>query len=250
MNIVKLIFNRYERNTRLFPVLVIISPFYIAAYCLIEELRVLPNITAGLIFLVLALSFLTKVVRKIGKEKEKELIASWEGLPTTRHLRHRDTYFDSYTKARYHDFLSKNVPNLSMPTKEEEMEDPKKADEIYQSAVKWLITQTRDTNKYSLLFHENINYGGVRNFWALRPFAIPFNVLVLLSTSAYIYSRYELRLDNVPPLYWITIIYSIAITTVLIVVTKHVVHTTAMAYARTLLEVCDELNTNKSGGSK
>jgi hypothetical protein len=52
--------------------------------------------------------------------------------------------------------------------------DPAKADEVYQSGVRWLLDQTRpdDGKKFDLLFRDNIAYGFRRNALGTRPLGV------------------------------------------------------------------------------
>ena len=86
-------------------------------------------------------------------------------------LRHRDTRLAASTKARYRDFLERTVPELRLASPEDEKLFPERADDGYEGATSWLLSQTRDHEKFSLLFQENINYGFRRNIWGLRRWA-------------------------------------------------------------------------------
>ena len=59
-------------------------------------------------------------------------------------------------------------PKLALPTVAAEANNPAGSDSVYMSATKWLLSQTRDTKVYSLLFQQNINYGYRRNMLGLR----------------------------------------------------------------------------------
>lgn len=233
-------FDPYERNARLFPPLIILFPVFVAVYCLFSDLRNLLSAAAGSIIFVLIFYYLGKASREIGKKKQEKLIIKWDGMPSTRFLRHRDNTYDEHTKGRYHSYLQTHVPNLIIPTLEEELENPEKADLIYQSAVIWLLKKTRDTEKYSLLFKDNINYGFARNFWALKYWGIVINLLVLAGTAALIYHRYHFNLSLIPHEVWLSVGITIIIILFILLFKEEAVHSKAKAYARTLLEVCDE----------
>jgi hypothetical protein len=114
---------------------------------------------------------LAQLARDNGKRKEKQLVNSWGGMPTTRQLRHRDSAFDWVTLARYHSYLASKV-GISSPTKPEEEADPKSADDVYESYIHYLREATRDKTKFPLVFSENVNYGFRRNLWGMKPAAI------------------------------------------------------------------------------
>jgi len=105
-------------------------------------------------------------------------------MPSVSIFRHRDTRLDSITKARYHKLLSAQVNGTKAPTIGEEQENPALADGIYKAWSHYLRVNTRDTKKFSLLFHENVNYGYRRNTWGLRPIGISISLLCTISSGA------------------------------------------------------------------
>jgi len=66
-----------------------------------------------------------------------------------------------------HTFLATKL-GAAFPTAAQEAQEPGEADRLYESATRWLLEQTRDTSKYSLLFTENISYGFRRNMLGMR----------------------------------------------------------------------------------
>lgn len=234
------LFNPYERQARLYPVLIIFLPTFVSVYCLFEDFRDLLSAAIGSIFFVGISYYLGKLSRELGKKKQDKLIIIWDGMPSTRFLRHRDTTLDVFTKERYHQYLNNHVPNIVMPKPREELDDPIKADIVYESAIRWLLKKTRDTQKYPLLFRDNISYGFARNFWALKQWGLVINFLVLVFTSAIVYERYNFDLGLIPNVVWLSIAVTILIIFFILLITKETVHSKAKAYARTLLEVCDE----------
>ncbi|MEJ7745428.1 MAG: hypothetical protein WKF61_01485 [Luteimonas sp.] len=57
---------------------------------------------------------------------------------------------------------------MTFPAAHEELEQPGTADEIYRAAAVWLIKRTRETQRFPLLFKENIHFGFQRNALGLR----------------------------------------------------------------------------------
>ncbi|RXT05305.1 hypothetical protein EIZ39_18205 [Ammoniphilus sp. CFH 90114] len=222
------------------PALIILSPRFLTVYCLFPALRDLISVAVGTIFFLAISYLLGKLSRNIGWRKQARLLVKWDGMPSTRFLRHRDTNIDVYTKRRYHKYLQNCVPDLVIPTPEEELVDPAKADLIYESAVKWLLKKARDSETYNLLFHENISYGFARNLWAMKWWGLFVNLLVLLGTVALINKRYHFDLYAIPPEVWLAVTVTVFVMIVLLFFTQSSVHNKAKAYARTLLEVCDE----------
>lgn len=183
------IFDSYNRVARLYPAVIALAPLAWTAPAVIPSVSLdLPRGGAALLFAVACLYLLASLARARGKVIEEKLLEAWGGWPTTLFLRHRDKTIDSITKGRYHSALSTLCGGLKLPTDQEELQTPEKADEIYRSATKRLIEARRDP-KYKLLHAENASYGFRRNLLALRSFAVPIAavsaaLMVFLLTAA------------------------------------------------------------------
>ena len=118
--------------------------------------------------------------RKMGKDIEKDLLNEWGYFPSITMLRHKDTSLNSVQTNRYHDLAARLLPELSIPSESEELKDEKSADEIYSTISNKLLSMTRDTGKYPLLFKENINYGFRRNLLGLKKIGICLAVAIIL----------------------------------------------------------------------
>ena len=92
-------------------------------------------------------------------------------------LRHRDNFFDSETKKRYHLDAQLRL-GMTMPTEAQEAADPKKADDAYGAVARRLRELTR-TDK-GLLFKENTAYGFHRNMLGIKPIGALFSVFGIL----------------------------------------------------------------------
>ena len=161
----------YDRKARLFPALICLLPLIIG--CAISFPRVFSTI-AG--FMVLAatvglLQLLSHLARDRGKVLESELFKAWGGVPSVTVFRYRDNRVPLPAKLKYHATLSVKS-KIKGPTEEMEKSDPKMADDIYLSWSDYLRGKTRDTEKYHLLFKENINYGFRRNLLGIRWFCV------------------------------------------------------------------------------
>ncbi|ARU60070.1 hypothetical protein CBW65_02560 [Tumebacillus avium] len=240
MDLFQDLFDPYERKARIYPALIIILPTLVATYCLFPYLRDFLSAALSSIFFLGITYFLGKFSRQVGKRKQDTLITKWRGMPSERFLRHSDSTVDEHTKKRYHQYLSVHVPNLVIPTPQEESADPAAADTIYRSSVKWLLNKTRDTQKYKLLYQDNISYGFTRNLWAMKPLGLTLNSAVFFGSVFLMYKKYNFEVKAVPPEVWLSFAVTIIITFFLVFLTEETVHSKAKAYARTLLEVCDE----------
>ena len=191
MNPINLISDTYERKARLYPALLLVAPVIIVVLAMLStKLSAVESMTAGVVGFGGAF-LLTQVARDAGKKREKQLFVEWGGLPSIAIFRHSDDRLDPVTKARYHKKLSSLVKETKAPSVDEEKVDPVAADVIYSAWSHYLRVSTRDTKKFSLLFHENVNYGYRRNIVGLRPIGIVVCILSLLAAVARIYVVYN-----------------------------------------------------------
>jgi hypothetical protein len=187
VNPINLISDTYERKARLYPALLLVAPVIVVALAMLSsKLSAVESLTAGVIGFGGAF-LLNQVARDEGKKREKQLFVEWGGLPSIAIFRHSDDRLDPVTKARYHKKLSALVKDTKAPTADEEKADPAAADVTYSAWSHFLRVSTRDTKKFSLLFHENVNYGYRRNIVGLRPFGIILCVLSLFAAAARVY---------------------------------------------------------------
>lgn len=129
--------------------------------------------------------FLLQLGRDNGKRKEKGLWDYWGGAPTEQLFSYQNNLIDVQTKNRYHKKMISVVPaETDIDFKSAPQEETKS---IYQSWTKYLITNTRDTKKYSLLFKELISYGFRRNLWGLSSFSILLILLCIIGNYGYNY---------------------------------------------------------------
>ena len=178
--------NSYNLKARVYPVILSLIPIIfigsVYSFHLQSYYQVLTSlgITTALYFLF------SQLGRDKGKALEKEMWKKWSGTPTTQILRYSNDIIDKHTKKNYHHKL-KELTGIGNELNEEfEKDFPQKADEIYQSWTKFLLSKTRDTKKYNLLFQENINYGFRRNLLGLKGIAIL--IIILLMISSFFYS--------------------------------------------------------------
>jgi len=166
----------YERQARLWPALLAILPIIVVISTLYaSKVSVFTNLV--MIFASCGgLYLMTNVCRDMGKRLETELFLKWGGKPTTQLLRHKDITIDNMTKRRYHALLSSKI-NEQFPNPEQETTDPSAADNVYQSAVRWMLDHTRDTQKFAILFKENISYGFRRNALGVKPIGMSLSAI-------------------------------------------------------------------------
>ncbi|MFR9802569.1 hypothetical protein ACL02T_09735 [Pseudonocardia sp. RS010] len=164
------LFDAYSRRARLYPVLLVTMPIGCSVVLLWPGLgwdKVAPiALAAGLPF------FATSMIRSAGKRLEDRLVVEWDGMPTTRMLRLRDTAVNTELRRRRRAKLAA-LTGDPLPTADEEAADPRRADECYVAAVRVLITKVRDDkDKHPRLHDENAEYGFRRNLLAAKPVAL------------------------------------------------------------------------------
>lgn len=234
-------FDNYTLKARYFPVIIFLFPivvlgvFYSLHFDSILHFLISLGVVGALTYLF------SQLGRDQGKIKEPALWKSWGGMPSIQLLRLRDSYFDKHTKQRYHQKLQIVCPVTSVPDTGMENNDPQAADDVYHTWTKYLISQSRDNKKFSLLYKENVSYGFRRNLWGLRPLALSFSICLLIAN----YLFFALTLNNYNPVaYPNSFIYSslsllLVILFWLFVVTKQWVRLVAFSYAERLCECCD-----------
>lgn len=129
---------------------------------------------------------LAELGRDRGKRNEEELFRRWGGKPTTLRLRHRGAANPTLLQ-RYHTKLMELRADLLLPDAKSEAEDPRAADERYDSAAAYLRERTRDQTRFPLVFEELCNYGFRRNLWGLKPLglgAVSFGLALTIGTLA------------------------------------------------------------------
>ena len=108
--------DRYSRNARLYPALLVILP---VAICTILSAKVEVSWINTLYASVAAIGgtyLLAQLARDPGKKREKRLFAKWGGMPSVPILRHEDPRINPITKMRYHQRLCDLVAGTTAPT--------------------------------------------------------------------------------------------------------------------------------------
>lgn len=167
----------YDRKARLQPALVVALPLIFSGLAWFPE----GIISWGTLGSVLAYgggaALLVQFGRDMGKKREPWLFETWGGKPTTKLLRHRGAANQALLAQR-HEKLDELIPGIDLPTAEEEAENPKQADDVYEACTSFLRERTRDND---LVFAENCNYGFRRNLWGMKPVGL---TLAIVGTAA------------------------------------------------------------------
>lgn len=172
------LFDEYAFRARIYPALLVCMPIVVTVVLL------WPNAGFRELWSVVVAAggafFLANFVRSRGKRLEMELVTKWDGLPTTHMLRHREA--DNAVAFRRRRQGLELVFGETLPTADEERNNPKDADAVYIAATRALIARVRsDAKKYPRVHEENINYGFRRNLLAIKP--IGLTVLGILTAG-------------------------------------------------------------------
>ena len=175
----KIPFDQYTWKARIQPALLTVLPLGVLLFIWMPGDSLATGGLSGIIGTGGGTALLAQIGRDRGSKKQSALWESWEGPPTTRLLRFRDSpnkVILTRWRARLEGLLGQ-----ALPTEEEEARDPCGADQQYEAAVSFLREATRDTSMFSLVFAENVNYGFRRNLWGLKPYGF---ALAALATAA------------------------------------------------------------------
>ncbi|MHB9068750.1 MAG: hypothetical protein ACYC54_00110 [Sedimentisphaerales bacterium] len=186
----KMVPDRYDRNARLYPMLILLFPVLLSFWAIIPEKMYNWEAIAGLAFWCGLAYILKEMGRDCGKKKEKALWARWGGAPTTQYLRYRNSK-NKVTLKRIHDHLNVILPSITMPSSEYEYLHPSEADEVYEECTRVMIQKTRDHKKYPLLFKELCSYGFWRNLWGLKIWGILLSVFSIIAVSVSIFIEWH-----------------------------------------------------------
>ena len=178
----KIIPDAYNRNAKLYPMLIVILPLILAFWAIVPDKLYDWETIMAIVVWCGGARLLMEYGRDLGKTKENQLWERWGGAPTTQYLRHRGST-NKATLQRVHKNLKNIIPNIELPTLDEEDKDPKKADSIYEECTRVMKAKTRDSKKFALLFKENCSYGFRRNLLGLRHWGLSLTILCVLAIA-------------------------------------------------------------------
>jgi hypothetical protein len=235
------VLDAYALRARLFPALLASASLLVVVGVIVPWQRLSIVHAAAALAVPVLLFGAADLARRAGKNLEPELYKAWGGMPSTRMLRHADTFLDGDSKAGYLSFLSGKL-KAAPPTAAEETANPGMADIFYARCAGWLRENTRDTKKFNILFNENVTYGYRRNLFALKWPALIADAAILAVVFGYaLYMRLELDSELALKM---GIIAGVAVVHVLYMtfgVTENSVREAANVYSRQLYLSCEAL---------
>ena len=225
-------FDRYSIQARIAPALISLFPLFLWAAISFPKLY---SIATGLFSLPLACGLLTLAAhyaRSRGKALEARLNQLWGGRPTTLFLLNQNGELDEQTHQRYLQHFKENIPGWSLGA------NPVQS---YESAVRWLLEQTRDTSRFNLVFKENISYGVRRNCLGMKPFGLVIATACSIIWAVQIYDMIP-AWDDVQPSQWAGLgLTAFLLCFWLIIVGESWVREAGDAYAKALLGSVDTM---------
>jgi len=231
--------NTYNLKARVYPVVLSLIPIIIIGVVYSLKLQSYYQILASF-GVTTALYFLfSQLGRDNGKAIEKEMWEKWGGVPSTQVLRYSDETIDKHSKERYHKKL-KTLTGIGVNINEAyETASPNEADKIYKSWSKYLISKSRDTKKYNLLFQENVNYGFRRNLFGLKKFSIITIILLMLGSIIYSYIIGNYKFDFTSELIVAEIFLAVILVFWVSIIKEKWIKSVAFSYAERLIEVTE-----------
>lgn len=228
--------DKYSLNARIYPMILLFMPLVVIGVTYSIEFEAYLQILSTLGVLAALVYFMSNLGRDLGKKGEQELWNKWGGMPTAQLLSFENDQIDGITKKEYHKRLNELSPIDTKPDFENAEFSTLLV--IYRFWTKFLISKTRDTKKYSLLFKENISYGFRRNTWGLRGLGISICLICLLGNLAYnIYDAGSFNFKSFSTSFLVSeVIIFIWLLIWIIVIKSNWVRIPAFAYGERLLE--------------
>jgi hypothetical protein len=228
--------DRYDRNARLRPALIVFMPIALTVVALAADS--LANWSGAVAVVIQAggAYILAQTIGDIGKKKEPALFKRFGGRPTDRLLSHK-TAPNRALLALRHKKLQDLLPNIKIPTAATEEKNQAAAASVWAACVDLIRGKCRGNEA---VMRENISYGWRRNTWAIKPAGIAAagvcTIVVVAELGGLLY-RHE-RINPIVPfiggvnlamvLWWLT-------------VTPDWVLRAANLYAERLIEALDAL---------
>lgn len=244
MNIIELISNRYIFTARLQPALFALLQTPLSAAILFPNLKESLSVLAGIMAYFGGSVFLSHIAREMGKSSEGFLYKEWGGKPSVVLLRHRDDTLNRLSKARYKQFLSAPPRSIAMMSEQEEQQSPIRADEGYEAASDWLVANTRDKERFPLVYEELISYGFRRNLYALKKLIYAVDIFLLIVLSLWFYESWNSSFVGTVNELGYNFVGAYTVTFVHLIITWQLIKSdwvrrSAFAYAKQLIESCD-----------
>ena len=236
-------FDDFTLNARVKPVLTIVLPFIVMAiYKGIVDFEIKET---GILLLVavIVLTFGAYVIRELGKAYEERMYKELGAMPTTIILRLSDDKIDDISKMRYHKYINSNYNDTHLPLTIEEERGNSQSDNEYSSAINILRTTANSHRvKFPRVYQDLKKYNYWRNLYGSKWYVLGLYFITVVTQV--------LRMENHDILSVLKLSSSESVMLVGLicwsaifcsVVTKRTVTRNAFEYAKTLVEIIEEL---------
>ncbi len=198
---------------------------------------------ASTVLSLLVVFALADIARRNGKRVEEKLFSSVDGKPKHSLLSYKNDRIDATTKVRYMNWLANQLGEEAIDFAFENAH-PDKADAFYQRCGTWLREQTRDKDKFNILFEENKTYGFRRNLYGLRHAALALDFLISAAATIVLTTESLNWLESLGGTYIllsVIVVCALHAAYFLIYVTKKSVKDASELYERQLLLSIEQL---------
>lgn len=182
--------NTYELKARVAPGLILALPIISSILYAAPALKNLPIFAVDGICTVALIYGLSHLVRARGRHIEPKLWSRWDGPPSTRYMRYRDTTFGQELKSSIRAELQKAF-SIRLLGEDEEAARPGHADREIADAFRRVRPYLRQHDPDGLWSSHNAEYGFCRNLVACRNLwmlvalcATTFSVIYAWKTNA------------------------------------------------------------------
>lgn len=202
----------YDLKARLFPGLLVLLPAIVFLVLVYGSKHPLVVALSSVLAACGGPYLLASLVRTWGQRAQDRLNMKWGGQPSTIIMRYRDSRLPQQTKQRYHSLVTSKL-GIAMPTPQDELSDPQKADQAYVAAADALRPQTNDPKKFPFVFKELVAYGYNRNShgsrWVGLLVALSTATATMLEAGALSFLQPYLKLDVLAPHHHLVLVVSI-----------------------------------------
>lgn len=191
---------------------------------------------------LIAIIFLSNIVREWGKSYENKMYKRLNAKPTTIVMRFSDDKIDEISKIKYHQWFNSKGGHYRLPLSlEEELVDTQ-SDNKYINATKDLrVYANAHRDEVPRVYQELKKYNYWRNLYGCKKFAVVMYLLLIVRELLTI-ETFQIKDIVLNPIPRYSVLVGVAIWTIVycIVVTEKVVERNAFDYAITLVEtICD-----------
>jgi hypothetical protein len=156
----------YERKARLTPGLLAFAPIAFAVATLGFKKYPAIAIAVGVLSAAGGGYALSVIVGNFGRRAQTQLWNAWDGAPTTRLLRTRDTTVSAVQRDVWRRAVEA-ITDVALLPAADEINDPMLADDTIKTAVDQIRPLGQDA-RFPLVKAENVQYGFERNLYGFR----------------------------------------------------------------------------------